>query len=193
MRTSRLLVAVAAAAAIMFTTVSPAAGYAGFGDVESDGFYTEGVQWMVDNDITEGTTPECFAPYQPIDRGPAAVFLWRMEGRQTPSAPHPVTDVPAWMSDAVAWMVEQEVTLGTTDTTYSPGQILTRAELVTFLWRLAGSPAPASTVHPFTDIVPGAFYYTAVLWAVEQEITLGTTGTTFSPNDTVTRLSLIHI
>ena len=99
---------------------------------------------MVDTAITLGVNAECFEPYTPIDRGQAAVFMWRMEGEQAPSAPHGFGDVPAWMSTAVAWMVEHGITLGTTPTTFSPGQTLTRAELVTFLWRLADSPAPSS-------------------------------------------------
>lgn len=98
-------------------------------------------------------------------------------------------DVPAsaYYYDAVAWAVENGVTSGTTATTFSPNAACTRAQTVTFLWRAAGSPAPKSGVNPFTDVQPGAYYYEAVLWAVENGITAGTTATAFSPDATVTR------
>jgi len=99
------------------------------------------------------------------------------------------TDVApgAYYADAVAWAVANGITSGTTATTFSPDNTCTRAQTVTFLWRAAGSPAPASQNNPFTDVKPGAYYYNAVLWAVEQGITGGTTKTTFSPDNTVTR------
>ena len=99
------------------------------------------------------------------------------------------TDVPtdAYYYDAVAWAVKNGVTNGTSATTFSPDASCTRAQTVTFLWRAAGSPAPKSEVNPFTDVLPGAYYYDAVLWAVENGITKGTSATAFSPDATVTR------
>ena len=99
------------------------------------------------------------------------------------------TDVPssAFYAAAVDWAVEQGITNGTSATTFSPNITCTRGEMVTFLWRAAGSPAAENTSNPFADVQPGAFYYEAVLWAAEQGITLGTSETTFSPNLTVTR------
>lgn len=99
------------------------------------------------------------------------------------------TDVPAdaYYTDAVAWAVENGITNGTSATTFSPNTSCTRAQMVTFLWRAAGSPEPATTNNPFTDVQSGAYYYEAVLWAVEQGITNGTSATTFSPDVTVTR------
>lgn len=101
----------------------------------------------------------------------------------------PFVDVPtgAYYYDAVAWAVENGVTSGTSATTFSPNNSCTRAQMVTFLWRAAGSPEPESTVNPFTDVSASAYYYDAVLWAVEQGITNGTSATTFSPDATVTR------
>lgn len=101
----------------------------------------------------------------------------------------PFVDVPAsaYYYDAVAWAVENGVTGGTTATTFSPNNACTRAQMVTFLWRAAGEPEPETTVNPFTDVSENAYYYEAVLWAVEQGITNGTTETTFSPDRTVTR------
>ena len=98
-------------------------------------------------------------------------------------------DVPAnaYYRDAVEWAVSKGITSGTSATTFAPDTSCTRAQMVTFLWRAAGSPAPKSTVNPFVDIQSGAYYYDAVLWAVEQGITSGTSATTFAPDVTVTR------
>ena len=102
-------------------------------------------------------------------------------------------DVPesAYYYDAVYWAVDEGITNGTTATTFSPNNACTRAQMVTFLWRAAGEPEPETTVNPFTDVAAGAYYYDAVLWAVEQGITNGTTATTFSPNATVTRAQTV--
>lgn len=99
------------------------------------------------------------------------------------------TDVAsdAYYVDAVKWAVQEKITSGTSSTTFSPNATCTRAQMVTFLWRAAGSPAPKSGTNPFTDVVSGAYYYDAVLWAVEQGITSGTSKTMFSPDAKVTR------
>ena len=89
--------------------------------------------------------------------------------------------------DAVKWAVEKEITKGTTATTFSPNEGCTRSQMVTFLWRAAGSPEPTSTTNPFTDVKTDAYYYKALLWAIENGITKGTTDTTFSPEETCTR------
>jgi uncharacterized repeat protein (TIGR02543 family) len=89
--------------------------------------------------------------------------------------------------DAVLWAVENGVTSGTTATAFSPDGICTRAQAVAFLWRAMGSPEPAFADCPFTDVSEDAYYYKAVLWAVENGITKGTSATDFSPNDTVIR------
>ena len=101
----------------------------------------------------------------------------------------PFVDVPtgAYYYDAVAWAVENNITSGTSATTFGPNAACTRAQMVTFLWRAAGSPEPETTVNPFTDVSASAYYYEAVLWAAEQGITSGTSATTFSPDTTVTR------
>ena len=89
--------------------------------------------------------------------------------------------------DAVKWAVENGITEGTSAETFSPGASCTRAQMVTFLWRAAGSPAPKSTANPFKDINKNDYYYSAILWAVENGITSGTSTDTFSPTATVTR------
>lgn len=93
--------------------------------------------------------------------------------------------------EAVQWAVEKGITVGTSTDTFSPGVSCTRAQMVTFLWRVAGSPAPKSTTNPFKDISSTDYFYNAVLWAVENEITSGTGADTFSPATTVTRAQTV--
>ena len=96
---------------------------------------------------------------------------------------NPFTDVSSntYYYDAVLWAVENGITSGITETTFVPSATCNRGQMVTFLWRAAGMPEPASTANPFTDVNESAYYYKAVLWAVERGITNGTTDTTFSP------------
>ena len=103
------------------------------------------------------------------------------------------TDVAdkAYYRDAVEWAVENGITKGTTATTFSPNATCTRAQAVTFLWRAAGSPAPKPAAMPFADVPVGSYYYDAVLWAVENGITKGTSDTTFSPNMTCSRAQIV--
>ena len=96
-----------------------------------------------------------------------------------------------YYEDAVDWAVENGITKGTDDTHFSPDGICTRAQAVTFLWRAAGSPKPETRTMPFTDIPAGSYYYDAVLWAVENGITKGTSNTTFSPNMTCSRAQIV--
>ncbi|MBQ6677491.1 MAG: S-layer homology domain-containing protein [Clostridia bacterium] len=103
------------------------------------------------------------------------------------------TDVPEgeYYYDAVAWAVANEITTGTSATTFSPNDGCTRGQVVTFLWRYAGKPEPASTKNPFKDVPASEYYYKAVLWAVEKGITNGTDATHFSPEDTCTRAQIV--
>ena len=105
------------------------------------------------------------------------------------TAENPFVDVKegAYYYDAVLWAVEQKITSGTSATTFSPDASCTRAQMVTFLWRAAGSPKVENGKNPFADVKADAYYYDAVLWAVEKGVTSGTSATTFSPDATVTR------
>ena len=102
-------------------------------------------------------------------------------------------DVPrgSYYEDAVRWAVESGITAGTDRFHFSPNDACTRAQAVTFLWRAAGSPAPESQTMPFTDVPAGCYYYDAVLWAVENGITAGTSDTTFSPNANCSRAQIV--
>ena len=110
-----------------------------------------------------------------------------------PTGKNPFIDVPAgsYYEDAVIWAVDKGITTGTSATTFNPNGICTRAQAVTFLWRAAGSPAAKSAVMPFTDVKAGSYYETAVLWAVENGITKGSSETMFSPDATCTRAQIV--
>ena len=110
-----------------------------------------------------------------------------------PTGKNPFVDVPAgsYYEDAVIWAVDKGITTGTSATTFNPNGICTRAQAVTFLWRAAGSPAAKSGAMPFADVKAGSYYYDAVLWAVEQGITKGTSDTMFSPDATCTRAQIV--
>ena len=175
-----------------FTSVSVAAvmvasaAVAGFGDVPGGVFYTEAVQWMVDEGITAGTAPGCFSPDDPATRAEVAVFLHRLEGEPSGGA-EPFSDVAAgsFYANAVAWMFSNEITTGTSPTTFSPNRLVTRGEVATFLHRVAELPAGGS--EPFVDVDASDFFSAAVAWMAGSGITTGTSPTTFSPERPVTR------
>ena len=96
-----------------------------------------------------------------------------------------------YYEDAVDWAVENGITTGVSANRFDPNGVCTRAQAVTFLWRAAGSPAPRSRTMPFTDVPAGSYYYDAVLWAVENGITKGTSDTRFSPDNTCTRAQIV--
>lgn len=166
------------------------AGTNPFSDVQAGAYYYDAVLWAVDKKITSGTSATTFSPGNPCTRGQIVTFLWRAAGSPKPtSSNNPFIDVKAgaYYYDAVLWAVEKGITSGTSATTFSPDTACTRGQTVTFLWRAAGSPKAASSTNPFSDVKSGAYYYDAVLWAVEQKVTSGTSATTFAPGSTVTR------
>ena len=164
-----------------------------FVDVATGSYYEDAVDWAVGNGITQGTDATHFSPDGICTRAQAVTFLWRAAGSPKPETrTMPFTDVPAgsYYYDAVLWAVENDITKGTSDTTFSPNMTCTRAQIVAFLWRSEKSPA-AGTANPFADVKSTAYYADAVLWAVKENITRGTTNTTFSPDADCTRLQIV--
>ena len=164
-----------------------------FTDVADKAYYRDAVAWAVENGITKGTTATTFSPNATCTRAQAVTFLWRAAGSPEPETrAMPFTDVPAgsYYYDAVLWAVENGITKGTSDTTFSPNATCTRAQIVAFLWRSEKSPA-AGTANPFADVKSSAYYADAVLWAVKEDITKGTTNTTFSPDADCTRAQIV--
>ena len=163
-----------------------------YGDVSKDSYYYDAVQWASNKGITNGVADGVFAPEWVCTRGQIVTFLWRASGSPAPKATElPFTDVAAdaYYAQAVLWAVENGITNGTSETTFSPDQTCTRAHAVAFLYRMSGSPAAAGST--FSDVAADAYYRAAVAWAVEKGITNGTSGTTFSPDDTCTRGQIV--
>ena len=164
-----------------------------FVDVATGSYYEDAVDWAVENGITKGTDDSHFSPDGICTRAQAVTFLWRAAGSPKPETrAMPFTDVPvgSYYYDAVLWAVENGITKGTSDTTFSPNMTCTRAQIVAFLWRSEKSPA-AGTANPFADVKSTAYYADAVLWAVKENITKGTTSTTFSPDADCTRAQIV--
>ena len=164
-----------------------------FDDVPDDVYYKDAVDWAVDRGITVGASAMKFDPNGICTRAQAVTFLWRALGK--PAAKNTAmsfTDVAAdaYYADAVLWAVENKIVLGVSETKFDPDGICTRAQIVTLLWRAAESPT-ADSANPFTDVAADAYYADAVFWAVGKEITIGTSGTTFSPNRICTRAEIV--
>ena len=156
-------------------------------------YYYDAVYWAVENNITQGMGPTTFNPGGFCKRYQFVLFLWRQAGCPEPELTEdPFTDV---LSDpkkdvyekAVLWAVDKEITTGTTPTTFDPYAPLTRGQVVTFLYRAAGKPEVSTTTNPFKDLDSSKYYYTPVLWAVENEITTGLNASQFGPVNTCTR------
>ena len=166
-----------------------------FKDVAKDQYYYDPVLWAVNQtpQITAGTSATTFSPAATCTRGQVVTFLWRAAGEPKPAgAKNPFTDVKSgdYFYSAVLWAVEKGITQGTSATTFSPNAPCTRAHVVTFLWRSEGQ-SRVDAKNPFGDVKSGDYYYSAVLWAVKNEITAGTSATTFSPNNPCTRGQIV--
>ncbi len=165
-----------------------------FQDVPSDAYYFEAVNWAVANNVTNGTSETTFSPDVGCTRAQVVTFLWRAAGQPEPTeGTNPFTDVKegTYYYKAVLWAVEKGITNGTSETTFDPDETCTRGQIVTFLWRREGKPAPTGANNPFADVKPSAYFGSAVLWAVEKSITNGTSETTFEPNEDCTRAQVV--
>jgi hypothetical protein len=160
-----------------------------FTDVQPSDYFCKAVLWANEQGITNGTSATTFGANDACTRAHVVTFLWRAEGKPAAGSANPFGDVPSgqYYTEAVLWAVSRNITNGTGPAVFSPGSPCTRGQVVTFLWRAAGSPKPATTKNPFGDVTKDAYYYDAVLWAVENEITTGTSQGKFSPDKTCTR------
>ena len=164
-----------------------------FIDVPENAFYKDAVDWAVENDITKGTDATHFSPKSVCTRGQVVTFLWRAKGSPSVSGENPFEDVAEgkYYYEAVLWAVANGITAGTDATHFKPNSECTRGQVVTFLWRAEGEPAPADSENPFDDVAEGKFYYDAVLWAVGKGITNGTSAAAFSPNASCNRGQIV--
>ncbi|MBR3991523.1 MAG: S-layer homology domain-containing protein [Clostridia bacterium] len=167
-----------------------------FVDVAKNAFYYDAVLWAVSHtpQVTNGTDETHFSPKATCTRGQVVTFLWRAFGAPEPiSSVNPFKDVKesAFYYKAVLWAVEKGITKGIDATHFGPDKGCTRGQVVSFLWRAEGEPLPSPGSNPFTDVKEGKFYYGAVQWANQQNITNGTDATHFSPDATCTRGQIV--
>lgn len=158
-----------------------------FIDVKTSDYFYNSVKWAVGKNITNGTSSTTFSPYKSCTRAEIVTFLWRAAGSPEPTTTrNPFRDVNAVTHSsyykAILWASQKGITSGTSTTAFSPDQVCTRAQIVTFLYRYAGQPSGYYS-NPFKDVgaTSEASYYKAILWAVGKGITTGTSATTFSP------------
>ena len=162
-----------------------------FYDVPNGAYFYEAVKWAVKSGVTNGLSDTMFGPYESCTRAQIVTFLWRAAGSPEPKTASSFADVPAsaYYAKAVAWAVENGITNGMTETTFAPDATCTRGQSVTFLYRALKGTASGST--NFTDVASDAFYADAINWAVANNVTNGTSATTFSPNADCTRAEIV--
>ena len=156
-------------------------------------YYYEPVLWAVSRGITTGMTATTFGPEKTCTRGQIVTFIWRAAGEPEPtSGSNPFKDVKSsdYFYKAVLWAVENGITNGLSANSFGPNESCTRAQVCTFLWRAQGKPVPQNSSSPFSDVT-GDYYYDAVLWAVENEVTNGMGGGKFAPGANCTRGQIV--
>ena len=162
-----------------------------FYDVPNDAFFYEAVKWAVKSGVTNGLTDTMFGPYEPCTRAQIVTFLWRAAGSPEPKAMGSFTDVlsDAYYAKAVAWAIENGITTGTGDGKFSPDATCTRAQAVTFLFRISKTSADGTPA--FSDVATDAYYAEAVKWATDNGITNGISGGLFGPDNDCTRAQIV--
>ena len=163
-----------------------------FTDVHAEDYYYDAVLWAAQKGITGGMSDTLFAPNAACTRAQIVTFLWRAAGSPEPKTLSSFADVPtdAYYAKAVAWAVENGITEGTSDTTFAPGTICTRAQGAALLYRAAGSPAVSGSAA-FTDVPADAYYADAAAWAEQKGITGGIGNGLFGPHNNCTRAQIV--
>ena len=141
--------------------------------------------------MTNGLTETMFGPYEPCTRAQIVTFLWRAAGSPEPKTAVSFADVPSgsYYAKAVAWAIENGITTGTGDGKFSPDATCTRAQAVTFLFRISKTSADGTPA--FSDVATDAYYAEAVKWATDNGITNGISGGLFGPDNDCTRAQIV--
>jgi len=163
-----------------------------FSDVKAGQYFYDAVMWAAENNITTGTGGSFFSPDTTCTRAQTVTFLWRAAGCPEPeNYVNQFKDVKAgaYYSKAVLWAVEQGITNGISKDKFGPDETVSRAQVVTFLWRMAGSVKTEG--NGFEDVKEGKYYFDAVEWAVGMDITNGTSKNAFSPDAGCTRAQIV--
>jgi hypothetical protein len=164
-----------------------------FTDVPEESYYYGAVDWAVLKGIVKGVDEDSFGPTDLCKRDQVITFLWRAAGCPEPEGSvsgFGDIDADAFYYKAALWAAEQGIALGSGGL-FDPEGTVTRAQAVTFIWRSAGSPEPAGSASPFSDLDENAYYYKAVLWAAEQGIALGKGGGVFDPDGDCKRSEVV--
>lgn len=165
-----------------------------FVDVKETDWFDDAVDWAVQQKVTTGKDKTHFAPYTNCTRAEIVTFIWRAFGSQEPeSTENPFVDVKPgiYYYKAVLWANENGITKGKDKTHFAPTSVCTREQVVTFLWRAYGCQEPETTTNPFVDVKSSSYAYKAILWAVENNITNGTSKTKFSPTKECNRAQIV--
>ena len=166
-----------------------------FEDMPSKGHWAhDAIDWALSRGIAAGTGEARFSPGRTCTRAQIVTFLWRAAGSPEPEARDcPFEDVKpgAYYSKAVCWALERGITSGADAAFFRPGGGCTREQVVTFLWRAAGSPEPGEEDCPFPDVKPGSYARKAIAWAVERGITAGVSAGAFGPKRSCTRAQIV--
>ena len=165
---------------------------AGFTDVPADSYCAEAVNWAVARGITTGVTASSFKPNKACTRAEAVAFLWRYDRTPHYGKDPGFTDVSgsAYYYQALRWAVDRGVAKGLDAKHFAPSRACSRAQIVTLLWRYAGSPAVSGGTD-FRDVDPDRYYFAAVVWAVKNGIVKGKTADRFAPNEVCTRAQIV--
>ena len=159
-----------------------------FTDVPADAYYAAPVAWAVENEITTGTSDTAFSPKQDCTNAQILTFLWRACSKPEPTIDNPFTNkISDTYLQAAVWAYEKGMVSGDT---FDASELCTRAMAMTYIWQSAGSPAPGESAA-FTDVPADAAYAQAVAWAVEQDVTTGTSQTEFSPDGVCSRGQIV--
>ncbi|MBO4937763.1 MAG: S-layer homology domain-containing protein [Oscillospiraceae bacterium] len=177
----------------MVMSLASVAFAASFTDVEEGQFYNQPINWAVENKITNGLSATEFGINVDCSRAQVVTFLYRVAGSPEVTGENPFEDVleGEYYTNAVLWAVSEGITNGLSTTEFGVNVACSRAQVVTFLWRAAGSPAPASSENPFDDVLEDQYYTEAILWAVEKGITKGLSETEFGVNVACNRAQVV--
>lgn len=164
-----------------------------FVDIPADAYYYNAVLWAAQKGITEGVTATAFCPEMDCTRAQMVAFLWRAVGSPEPTVkecPFADVDLNSYYGKAVLWAVEKGITNGNSATVFAPNAACTRAQMVTFICRLADGK-PVGGTDSFGDVPQDAYYAEAIQWAVETGITNGVDENRFAPDGTCTRAAMV--
>ena len=163
-----------------------------FVDIDKNAYYYNAVLWAVERDVTKGKSETTFDPSGTCTRAQTVTFLWRFAGSPETHADNPFLDVgsDAYYYKAVLWAVEQGITNGKSATSFSPDDTVSRAQAVTFLYRMRGATSVDGN-RSFSDVAHNSYYEKAVSWAVQNSITNGKSSTIFAPDDYCSRGQIV--